>query len=263
MHPNAPHPEVIQKIHLDSLDDPLASRQLSSSPQVQVDSLNDRISRDPSSGHPCIPVASMDLSDPVPCLATPGVFCRRVLPSSPQPDIASLDGMSTRVLIASMDTDGSDVTPGCRGTNHLPSQHVAFSPMSEDERLLSMSTIPSDFSLPPPACEVEPMVAFMHSGGVPAYQRAPAQNAPIPDTQHQHMWLLSIAFLHQVIGGCCSPVWTLMSHALDHTHMWIRLTVVVLQPRKCLSPAWTLILPIRVHNHMWLHMTVVVLHLRK
>ena len=78
-----------------------------------------------------------------------------------------------------------------------------------------------------------------------------------------HMWLLLIAFLHQVIGGCCSPVWTLMSHAPDHTHMWLHLTVVVLQLRKCLSPAWTLIPHIRVHNHMWLHLTVVVLHLRK
>ena len=78
-----------------------------------------------------------------------------------------------------------------------------------------------------------------------------------------HMWLLLIAFLHQVIGGCCSPVWTLMSHAPDHTHMWLRLTVVVLQLHNCLSPAWTLILPFRVHNHMWLHLTVVVLQLRK
>ena len=78
-----------------------------------------------------------------------------------------------------------------------------------------------------------------------------------------HMWLLLIAFLHQVIRGCCSPVWTLISHSPDHTHMWLRLTVVVLQLRKCLSPAWTLILPIRVHNHMWLHLTVVVLQIRK
>ena len=124
--PNAPHPEVIPEVHVDSLDDPLASRQLSSSPQVQVDSLENHMARDPSSGHPRIPIASMDLSDPVPCLATPGVFCRRVLPGSPQPYTASLDGMSPRVLIASMDTDGSDFTLGCRGTHHLPSQHVAF-----------------------------------------------------------------------------------------------------------------------------------------
>ena len=167
---------------MESLDDPLASRQLSSSPQVKVDSLDDLMAQDPSSGHPRIPNASMDLTDPVPCLATPGVFCRRVLPGSPQPDIASLDGMSPRVLIASMDTDGSDVTPGCRGTLHPPSQHVAFSPMSEDERLLSMNTIPPDFSPPPPACEPEPMVPCMHSGGVPAYHQTPAQHAPIPDT---------------------------------------------------------------------------------
>ena len=144
------------------------------------------MARDPSSGHPRIAIASMDLNDPVPCLATPGAFCRRVLPGSPQPDIASLDGMIPRVLIASMDTDGSDVTPGCRGTRHLPSQHVAFLPMSEDERLLSMSTIPPDFSPLPPSCEAEPMVAGMHSGGVPAYHQAPAQNTPIPDTRHQH-----------------------------------------------------------------------------
>ena len=61
--PNAPHPEVIEEVHVDSLDDPLASRQLSSSPQVQVDSLDDPMARDPSSGHPRIPIASMDLSD--------------------------------------------------------------------------------------------------------------------------------------------------------------------------------------------------------
>ena len=181
--PNAPHPEVIQEVHVDSLDDPLASRHLSSSPQVQVNSLDDPMARDPSSGHPRIPIASMDLSDPVPRTVP---FCRRVLPGSPQPDIASLDGMSPCVLIASMDTDGSDVIPGCRGTHHPPSQHVAFSPMSEDERLLSMSTIPPDFSPPPPACEAEPMVACMHSGGVPAYHRTPAQHAPIPNTRHQH-----------------------------------------------------------------------------
>ena len=185
--PKAPHPEVIQDVHLGSQDDPLASSQLGSSPQVQVDSLDDPIARDPSSGHPGIPIASMDLSDPVPCLATPVVFCRRVLPGSPQPDVASLDGMSPRFLIANMDTDGSDVTPGCRGTHHPPSQHVAFSPMSEDERLLSMSTIPPDCSPPPPAFEAEPMVACMHSGGVPAYDQAPAQHAPIPDTGHQHL----------------------------------------------------------------------------
>ena len=182
----APHPEVIQEVHVDSLDDPLASRQLSSSPQIQVDSLDDPMARDASSGHSRIPIASMDLSDPVPCLATPGVFCRRVLPGSPQPDIASLDGMIPLVLIASMDTDGSDVTPGCRDTHHTPSQHVAFSPTSEDERLLSMSTISPDFSPPPPPCEAEPMVACMHSGGVPAYHQTPAQHAPIPDTRHQH-----------------------------------------------------------------------------
>ena len=121
--PNAPHPEVIPEVHVHSLNDPLASRQLSSSPEVQVDSLDDRMARDPSSGHPRIPIASMNLSDPVPCLATPSVFCPPVLPSLPQPDIASLDGMSTRVLTASMDTDGSDVTPRCRGTHHPPWQH--------------------------------------------------------------------------------------------------------------------------------------------
>ena len=137
--PNGPHPEVIQDVHMDSLDDHFASRQLNSSPKVQVDSLDGPMARDPSSGHPRIPIASMDRSDPVPCLATPGVFCRRVLQSSPQPEIASLDGMSPRVLIASTDTDGSDVMPRCMGTHHPPSQHVAFSPMSEDERPSSMT----------------------------------------------------------------------------------------------------------------------------
>ena len=48
VHPSAPHPEVIQDVHVDSLDDPLASRQLNSPPQVQVDSLDDPMARDPS-----------------------------------------------------------------------------------------------------------------------------------------------------------------------------------------------------------------------
>ena len=96
--PDAPHPKVIQEVHVDSLDDPLASRQLSSWPQDQVDSLDEPMERDTSSGHLCIHIASMDLGDPVRCLATAGVFCWRVLSGSPQPDIASLDGMSTRVF---------------------------------------------------------------------------------------------------------------------------------------------------------------------
>ena len=143
--------------------------------------------------------------------------------------------------------------------------------MSDDERFFSMSTIPPDISLLPPACEADLMVACMQSGGVPANQQAAAQS--VLSLTHNintgrtivrnHMWLILIAFLHQVIGGCCWPVWTLMSHAPDHTHMWLCLTVVVLQLRKCLSPAWTLILPIRVHDHMCLHLTVVIPQLRK
>ena len=105
-------------------------------------------------------------------------------------------------LIASMDIDGSDVTPGCRGTRHLPSQHVAFSPMSEDERLSSVSTIPPDFSPPPRTCDAGPMVACMHSGGVPAYHQAPAQDAPLVDTGHQHRTYHSpqpdVAFLDSI-----------------------------------------------------------------
>ena len=122
---------------------------------------------------PHIPTASMHLTDPVPCLATPGVFCRRVLPSLPQPDIVSLDGMSLCALVANMDTERSNATPGGRGTDHPASRHVAFSPMSEDESLLSMSTIPPRFSPLPPAYEAELIVACMHSGGVTAYHRAP------------------------------------------------------------------------------------------
>ena len=106
---NAPLPGVIQEVQVDMLDDPLASRQLSSSPQVKMDSSDNPMARDPSSGHPHIPSASMNLRGLVPCLTTPGVSCR--LPSSPQPDTASVDGMSLRVSMASMDTDGSDVTP--------------------------------------------------------------------------------------------------------------------------------------------------------
>ena len=49
-----------------------------------------------------------------------------------------------------------------------------------------MSTIPPDFSPPPPACEGEPLVACMHSGGLTVYHQSPAQNAPIPDTRHQY-----------------------------------------------------------------------------
>ena len=144
------------------------------------------MARDTSSGHPRIPIASMDLSDPVPCQATPSAFCRRSLCSLPQPNLASLNGMSPHDLVASMDTDGSDFIPGYRGTHDPASRHVTFSPMSEDERLLSMTTVPPDFSPLPPACEAEPMVACMHSGGVTAYNQAPAQKARIHDTRQQH-----------------------------------------------------------------------------
>ena len=60
---------------MDSLDDPMASHQLSSMPQVQVDSLDDTMAGDPSSEHPRIPIASKGLSHPVPCMATPGISC--------------------------------------------------------------------------------------------------------------------------------------------------------------------------------------------
>ena len=81
--PNAPHPEVVQEDHGDSLHDPLASCQLNDSPQGQVDSLDDPMARDTSSGQRRRAIASMDLSDPVPWVSTPGVFCRRVLASLP------------------------------------------------------------------------------------------------------------------------------------------------------------------------------------